>query len=88
MASTRRIIRKALVEVIESKATTAGERLKACRLLLKMTLAPKGKPRGRTFAKKGESTPRTASVESVFSDSSDGRSVSREEFLKEVFGTQ
>ena len=52
MASTRRIIRKALVEVIESKTATPGELLKACRLLLKMALAPKGKPRGRAFAKK------------------------------------
>ena len=52
MASTRRIIHKALVEVIEGKTATDGERLKACRLLLKIILAPKGKPRGRAFAKK------------------------------------
>lgn len=88
MASTRRVIRKALVEVIQDKAATPGDRLKACRLLLKMSLAPKGKPRGRAFAKKREST-RTVSVESVFSDSSSsnetrGKSIPREQFLKEL----
>jgi len=52
MQSTRRVIRKALVEVIESKTAAPGERVKACKLLLKVTLAPKGKPRGRPFSKK------------------------------------
>jgi hypothetical protein len=40
------------VEIIESKTATPGELLKACRLLLKITLAPKGKPRGKPFPKK------------------------------------
>jgi len=52
MQSTRRVIRQALVEIIESKTATQGELLKACRLLSKITLAPKGKPRGRPFTKK------------------------------------
>jgi len=55
MQSTRSVIRKALVEVIESKVATTSERLKACRLLLKVTLAPKGKPRGKPFTKKADS---------------------------------
>ena len=50
MQSTRRVIRKALVEVIESKTAAPGERVKACKLLLKVALAPKGKPRGRPFS--------------------------------------
>ena len=52
MQSTWRVIRQALVEIIESKTATQGELLKACRLLSKITLAPKGKPRGRPFTKK------------------------------------
>ena len=51
MQSTRRIIRKAMVEIIESRTATPGELLKACRLLEKMASAPKGKPRGRGFKK-------------------------------------
>jgi hypothetical protein len=85
MASTRRTIRKTLVEIIENKTVTSDLRYKACRLLLKETLVPKGKPRGRAFAKKREST--AVSVASVFSDSSNGnggKSVPREEFLKAV----
>jgi len=51
MRSTRHIIRKAMVEIIESKTAKPGDLLKACRLLLKMALAPKGKSRGRGFKK-------------------------------------
>ena len=52
MKSIKRVMRAALVELIESKTATTGERLKACRMLLKLSLAPKGKPRGRPFSKK------------------------------------
>ena len=53
-ASISRIIRKALPEIIQSKDATTGERLEACRLLWKIrTSATKGKPRGRSFEKKG-----------------------------------
>jgi hypothetical protein len=52
-ASIKRIIRKALPEIVQSSDATTGERLEACRLLLKiLASAAKGKPRGRTFAKK------------------------------------
>jgi hypothetical protein len=52
-ASVKRIIRKALPEIIQSRDATTGERLEACRLLLKiLASAAKGKPRGRAFAKK------------------------------------
>jgi len=52
-ASITRIIRKALPEIIQSSDATTGERLEACRLLLKiLASAAKGKPRGRAFAKK------------------------------------
>jgi len=52
-ASIKRIIRKALPEIIQSKDATTGERLEACRLLLKiLASATKGKPRGRAFLKK------------------------------------
>jgi hypothetical protein len=84
MASYRRIIRRALADIIESKAATAGERLKACRSLEKMILAPKGKPRGRAFAKKRKST---GSIQTVFSDPSSekrGKSIPREQFLEEL----
>jgi hypothetical protein len=52
-ASIKRIIRKALPEIIRSKDATTGERLEACRLLWKILVsATKGKPRGRAFAKR------------------------------------
>ena len=57
-ASIKRIICKALPEIIQSKDATTSERLEACRLLWKIRAsATKGKPRGRAFTKKvsGES---------------------------------
>jgi hypothetical protein len=51
MPSIRRTIRKSLLELLESKTATTGERLKACGLLLKIASAPKGKPRGKGFKK-------------------------------------
>jgi hypothetical protein len=52
-ASIKRIIRRALPEIIQSKDATTGERLGACRLLWKnLASATKGKPRGRAFPKK------------------------------------
>ncbi len=52
-ASIKRIIRKALPEVIRSKDATTGERLEACRLLWKIQASTtKDKPRGRAFIKK------------------------------------
>ena len=52
-ASIKRIIRKALPEIIQSKDATTGERLEACKLLWKIRpSATKGKPRGRAFKKK------------------------------------
>jgi hypothetical protein len=52
-ASIKRIICKALPEIIQSKDATTSERLEACRLLWKIRAsATKGKPRGRGFAKK------------------------------------
>lgn len=51
--SIKRIIRKALRETIQSKDATTGERLEACKLLLKILASPaKGKPRGRAFVRK------------------------------------
>ena len=45
--SLKRILRKALPEIIRSKDATTGERLEACRLLWKiLASATKGKPRG------------------------------------------
>jgi hypothetical protein len=56
-ASIKGIIRKALPEIIQSKDATAGERLEACKLLLKvLAAATKGKPRGRAFTKKVNSS--------------------------------
>jgi hypothetical protein len=58
MPSIQRTIRNTLAEVIQSKTSTTDERLKACKLLLKvLASATKGKPRGRGFAKRvnGES---------------------------------
>jgi hypothetical protein len=53
MRSNRRIMRSAMVEVLESKTATKGERLQACKLLLKiMALSPKRKPRNK--APKGD----------------------------------
>ena len=40
-ASIKRIIRKALPEIIQSKDATTGERLEACRLLLKILASGK-----------------------------------------------
>jgi hypothetical protein len=52
-ASIKRIIRKALPEIIQSKDATTGERLEACKLLLKILASTtKGKPRGRAFPQK------------------------------------
>jgi hypothetical protein len=52
-AAIKRIIRKALPEIIQSKDATTGERLEACRLLWKIRASStKGKPRGRAFSKK------------------------------------
>jgi hypothetical protein len=52
-ASIKRIICKALPEIIQNKDATTGERLEACRLLWKIRAsATKGKPRGRAFAKR------------------------------------
>jgi len=52
-ASIKRIIRKTLPEIIQSKDATTGERLEVCKLLWKiLASASKGKPRGRGFAKK------------------------------------
>jgi len=52
-ASIKRIIRKALPEIIQSKDATTGERLEACKLLWKIGASTmKGKPRGRAFTKK------------------------------------
>lgn len=51
-ASIKRIIRKALPEIIQSRDATTGERLEACRLLWKIrSSVTKGKPRGRAFTK-------------------------------------
>ena len=65
-ASIKRIIRKALPEIIQSKDATTSERLEACRLLWKIrTSATNGKPRGRAFAKKahGEAKDRRERIE-------------------------
>ncbi len=52
-ASIKRIICKALPQIIQNKDATIGERLEACRLLWKIRAsATKGKPRGRAFTKK------------------------------------
>jgi hypothetical protein len=42
-----------MLEIIQSKDATTGERLEACKLLLKIQASTtKGKPRGRAFARK------------------------------------
>jgi hypothetical protein len=54
-ASIKRKIRKTLMEIIEEKNATPGERLEACRLLWKdIASVQKGKPRGRPFTKSRE----------------------------------
>jgi hypothetical protein len=53
MPSIQRTIRKSLSKIIQSEDATTGERLEACKLLLKIQAATtKGEPRGRGFAKK------------------------------------
>jgi len=57
MPSVQRTIRKSMLEIIQSKDATTGERLEACRILLKIRAsANKGKPRGRAFLKKATDT--------------------------------
>jgi hypothetical protein len=52
-ASIRRVVCKAMREIIESNDTKASDKLKACRVLMKFSAsARKGKPRGPGFAKK------------------------------------
>jgi hypothetical protein len=53
MASTKRIIRNVLVEVLQSAGATYDERIKAARTLMKLLgLANPGNPRGSHAAKK------------------------------------
>jgi hypothetical protein len=62
MASTKRIVRKALVEILQSETATFDQRIKAARMLTKLLgLAEPGScdsPRLK---------PRTGKLESVFS---------------------
>jgi hypothetical protein len=55
MASTKRIIRKALVEVLQSEGATFDERIKAARMLTKLLglakSTEKQKVQGRTVSK-------------------------------------
>jgi hypothetical protein len=55
MASTRKIIRKALVEVLQSEKATIDERIKAARMLTKVLglakSTEKQKVQGRTVSK-------------------------------------
>jgi hypothetical protein len=72
MPSIRRTMRNALAEVIQSKTATTGERLEACKLLLKVPAsATKGKPRGRAFAKKvnGEANDQRERITRLISES-------------------
>jgi hypothetical protein len=55
MRSNRKIMRSAMVEVLESKTATPSERITACKLLMKI------------IKRKPSSKPRTVSVGSVFS---------------------
>jgi hypothetical protein len=56
MPSIQRNIRKSLSKIIQNEDATTGERLEACKLLLKINAATtKGKPRGRAFSKKVDS---------------------------------
>jgi len=58
-ASTKRIIRKALPEIIQGKDATTGERLEACRLLWTILASyTEGKPRGKSFTKKADTIAR------------------------------
>jgi hypothetical protein len=53
MPSVQRTIRKSMLEIIQSQDAATGERLEACRRLLKiLASATKGKPRGRALMKK------------------------------------
>ncbi len=53
MPSIQRTLRKSMLEIIQSKDATTGERLEACKLLWKiLASASMGKPRGRAFLKK------------------------------------
>jgi hypothetical protein len=54
--SNRKIMRSAMVEVLESTTATPSERITACRLLMKI------------LKRKRSSKPRTVSVASVFRD--------------------
>ncbi len=52
-AGIKRIICKALPEIIQSKDATTSERLEACKLLWKIRASStEGKPRGRAFTRK------------------------------------
>jgi len=55
MPSVKSTICNAALEVIENKEATVGDKLKACTILLRLkALVPKGKPRGRGFAREVE----------------------------------
>ncbi len=56
MSSSRKIMRSAMLEVLESKTATPSERITACRLLMKMKRKRSNKPR----------KPQTGSIESLF----------------------
>jgi hypothetical protein len=59
MPSIQRTIRKSLSTIIQSEDATTGERLEACKLLLRIQAATtKGQPRGRGFAKKANGEPK------------------------------
>jgi hypothetical protein len=62
----------ALAKVIQSKTASTGERLEACKLLLKVLASgTRGKPRGRAFAKKvdGEVRDQRERIERLISGS-------------------
>jgi hypothetical protein len=46
MASTKRIIRKTLLELMQSEQATVGERLKAARLLTNLLISTQTRNRG------------------------------------------
>ena len=61
MPSIRNTVRTSLLEVLQCGTTTNGEKLEACRLLLKATaLGAKGKPRRKGFQKKADPKPEPA----------------------------
>ncbi len=59
MRSNRKIMRSAMVEVLESKTATPSERLAACKLLMKVLKRKRSSTRRK---------PLTRSIESVFRD--------------------